>query len=412
MTGLDSTPTPRLYHRAADLPDVAPLLAGEVLYAKPDWLAYCEASAGGRIRHVVLEDAAGRAVAMATYRIVPDENVLSLYDLSSLLPAPPAGDAPGSAGSNAAKEPLRAAKSLVFPNAVGAVSGAHCVLLTDSGADPATRSALRRALVRAVAQHAAQEGCDTVGFLYLRDRDSAQDVAEALGDACAAPFPVAAQMQLAGGWPDFEGYLATLPSPRRNKIRRERKQFLEAGILTRAVPGTVALDEDTARLQLALRRRYGAGGTTASILADYEHLHASVEERVLVFRCEREGRLVGVSLALLDGDHLHVRLAGFDYGALAADFAYFNAVYYEPVRWGIEHGITRYSFGTGTYGAKLARGCRPSLLWGAVLWPAELREAAAAATAERGAALLTSLGLAPASDPPAGADDRIQGAHR
>ncbi len=393
MNGPGAALTARLYRRAADLPDLSALLTGSLLYEKPDWLGYCEASAGGRMRHVTLEDARGKAVALATYRIVPDDDVLSLYDLSALLP-PPDGDGGAPAGRPA-----------LFPNAVGAVSGAHCVLLTDPGADPVTRSALRRQLVREVTGHAAGEGCAAVGFLYLRDRAAAQDVADALGGTGTSPFPVAAQMELAGGWPDFEGYLATLPSPRRNKIRRERKQFLEAGIVTRAVHGTGGLDEDTARLQLALRRRYGAGGSTASILADYDHFQATVEDRVLVFRCEREGRLLGLSLALLDGDHLHVRLAGFDYEALASDFAYFNAVYYEPIRWGIEHGIARYSFGTGTYGAKLARGCVPQLLWGVVRWPEGLAGSAAAATAERGAALLATLGLDADHD-----HTRIQGA--
>lgn len=366
--------TTRLYRRVVDLPDLTPLLRDAILYETPAWLAYCEASAGGLLRHVTLEDESGRTVALASCRIVPDDNVMSLYDLSSFLP-----DVSGT--------------EELFPNGVAAVSGAHCVLLTDPEADAATRSAQRRALARAVADLAADEGCTTVGFLYLRDHDSVQDVAAALGEECSAPFLAAAHMELMGGWTDFEGYLSTLRSSRRNKIRRERRQFAEAGITTRVLHGTSVLGEATARLQIELRRRYGAGGSMDSVLADYAHLRANVEDHVRVFLCEREGRPVGLSLALTDGDRLHVRLAGFDYDTLGSDFAYFNAVYYEPILWGIEHGVSRYSFGTGTYAAKLARGCTPALTWGVVRWPAPLRQAAVAATRARQNALCADLGL-------------------
>ncbi len=373
--------TTRVYRRVADLPDLGPLLRDAVLYETPAWLAYCEASAGGLLRHVALEDGNGRTVALASFRVVPDDDVLSLYDLSSFL-ADPTGPAPDTGA--------------LFPNAVAAVSGAHCVLLTDPDADARTRSAQRGALTRAVVDQAAAEGCTAVGFLYLREPGSVRSVATALGDEGSAPFLAAAHMELEGGWPDFEGYLATLRSPRRNKIRRERRQFAEAGITTRVLSGTSALNETTARLQLALRRRYGAGGSVESIMADYAHLRSTVEEHVRVFLCELEGRPVGLSLALADGDRLHVRLAGFDYEILGEDFAYFNAVYYEPILWGIANGVSRYSFGTGTYGAKLARGCVPVPTWGVVRWPAALRQAAAAATAGRQSALCADIGLDPA----------------
>ncbi|MEW1690530.1 GNAT family N-acetyltransferase [Streptomyces sp. NPDC091265] len=364
------------------------------LYDTPEWLRYCEASSGGLLRHITLQDGRGRSVGLATVRIVRDEKVMSLYNLRSLLDGLPSDPA-----AEAGEPPL-------FPSAVAAVSGAHCVLLPDPAADDASRAAQRGALARAVVALAAAEGCTATGFLYLT-ADAAQDVAAALGDGAGTPFLVAAQTQLTGGWPDFEGYLATLRSPRRNKIRRERKQFAESGITTRVLYGTQELGEATARLQVGLRERYGAAGTVESVMRDYAHLSAHVDDRVRVFLCEREGRPIGMSLALADGDRLHVRLAGFDYATAGADFAYFNAVYYEPILWGIEHGVTHYSFGTGTYAAKLTRGCVPVPLYGVVQWPEPLRERAARHLAGQETALRAQLGL-----PSPGGSDLREGAQR
>lgn len=373
MTPLSSAV--RSYRRVDDLPlaELAPLFATASLYETPQWLRYCEASADGRLRYLVLAGKAGRPVGLTTLRLIPDDTVMALYNLAALL-----GDAADTAPA-------------LFPHAVSAVSGTHCVLLTDPAADQATRDAQRAALLRAAAAEAAREGCVAFGALYLPDEEVARQAADAL-DA-SPPFLAAAQTELAGGWPDFEGYLATLPSPRRNKIRRERKRYAEAGFTTRVNAGTAALDEATAHLQLGLRRRYGVAGSVESVLRDYAHLAATVDEHVVVFRCEREGRPGGMSLALLDGDHLHVRLAGFDYDGTGGDFVYFNAVYYEPIRWGIERGIRRYSFGTGTYQAKLARGCTAVPAYGVVRWPAELRATAVRRVAERQAALRAELGL-------------------
>ncbi|MFF4713194.1 GNAT family N-acetyltransferase [Streptomyces eurythermus] len=155
-----------------------------------------------------------------------------------------------------------------------------------------------------------------------------------------SPFLVAAQTELTGGRPDFEHYLDTLRSSR-DKIRRERKQFAEAGVHTRVLYGTGEPNEDSARLQLAPRERYGAADSIESILRDYAHPGATVDDRVRVLLCERQGRPIGMSLVLVDGDRPHVRLAAASTTPRPdAGFAYFDVVYYEPTLWGIDHGPT------------------------------------------------------------------------
>ncbi|MGE7434529.1 GNAT family N-acetyltransferase [Kitasatospora sp. NPDC001175] len=365
----------RVHDRVDDLPldELAALTGTGALYDSPDWLRYCEQSAAGGTRHLTLTDERGRLVGLTSLRIVPDQNVLGLYNLASLI------------GAQEPTEEL--ARRGLFPNGVAAVSGAHCVLLTAGDGGPAERSGRRRLLVRAAAGLAEDEGCRTVGFLYLTDADAVRDVSAVLGAAAGPPFLAAAHTELTTDWPDFDGYLGTLHRSRRNKVRRERREFLGSGLTVRVLHGTDELDETTARLQLAVRKRYSAPGSVESVLADYDHLGRTVGDRVRVFLCERDGKPVGLSLALLDGDRLHLRLVGFDYDATGSDFAYFNLLFYEPIRWGLEHGIRTYSFGTGSYPAKIARGASPVPAYGVVRWPAELREAAAQALAEREAAL-------------------------
>jgi uncharacterized protein len=367
-----------VYHRVDDLPldRLAALFTSGRLYDSPEWLRYCERSAAGNLRYLTLADRSGEMVGLAVLRIVPDRRVLAIYDLGSLIGYPdPDGD--GTAE--------------LFPNGVASVSGAHCLLLVPVDGDAAVRSERRGRLARAVATLAEAEGCRAVGFLHVRDPATAGDIATALGPEAGRPFLLGAHTELAGGWPDFDGYLATLSASRRNKVRRERRQFLQSGLRIRVLHGTRELDATTARLQLAVRERYAAPGTVESILEDYEHLGGTVDDRIRVFLCERDGVAVGLSLALLDGGRLHLRLVGFDYAATGSDFVYFNVLFYEPIEWGIRNGITDYSFGSGGYTAKAARGCSLVPSYAVVRWPDALREQAWQRVAEREATLRAHL---------------------
>lgn len=322
------------------------------LYDSVPWLQYCERAPRTRMRYVGLRDHAGDLVGLAAMRLVPDNGAMSLYNLGSLV----AGDATDS--------PLD-----VFPNLLGAVSGTHCVLLCgDVGGEAEDR--ILRALVLAVARVAERHECRTFGFLYLTDYERAASMADVLDSG--APFLADANTELRGGWPNFEGYLGTLSSSSRTKRRRERRRFLESGLTMTTLEGVAELGEVTAGLQMQLRDKYDVGGSVAQILQDYRALGSCVDDRVRVFLCKRDGVPIGMSLALVDGDRLHVRLSGFDYEQTGRDFVYFNTTFYEPIEWGIAHGITSYCFGTGTYRAKVERGCSLVPVFGVVSWPQDL----------------------------------------
>ncbi|OLT75152.1 hypothetical protein AWB96_15600 [Mycobacteroides chelonae] len=335
----------------------------EGLYVSARWLRYCERAPGSSMMYVGLEDRRGRLQGLCALRRVADPRTMDLYNIGSLI----------------IEEPEQAPFG-VFPNLVAAVSGAHCVLLLPP-VERHDRDVLLQRLVEAIAEVARSEGYLTIGFLYLQDRADADVVAAALGSE--RPFLVDLNTELVCDADDFEGYLMSLPSKSRAKRRRERRRFLDSGLQVSVEHGTARLDERTAALQLQLREKYGVSGSIEQILADYASLRATVEDDIRVFLCSRDGKPIGLTMCLLDGERMHVRLSGFEYSALGSDFVYFNTTFYEPISWGLAHGIRTFVFGTGTYSAKAERGCRLLPSYGVVRWPSGLELQAQSALSER-----------------------------
>jgi hypothetical protein len=357
-------------------PDALSVLTlGGQLYDSVRWFRYAERMAPDRQRYVYVSSSAGDPLGLTVARVVPDSSGMALYDLASFVQGTP---------------------PLLYPNLVAAVSGAHCVLLTAGDTDAGVEQEVVAALARGVQQHAQDEGFLACGFLYVPERHlpALEAVYERPG------FLAAGQTWLHGDWTCFDDYLFTLKRTRRNKVRRERHEYAGSGIVTRVLPGSEGLDEQTAALQLALRIRHGGGGSVADVLRDYAALTAELGDDLLVFRAELHGELVGMSLCLRDDDRLHVRLVGFDDDRPGLDFTYFNVTYYEPIEWGIRQGIRSWVFGTGTYQAKTSRGATVEPLYAVVDWPCDPSAGLDAAVLRAERALSEACGLPPRS--PAG----------
>jgi uncharacterized protein len=369
-----------VYYRSVhDIPadGLAALGRPATLYDSKDWLAYGELAAGQRIGYVGALDQHGRLAGLLALRTTTAPGGMPLYDLGAL----------AGTSANEPNEPL-------YPHVVGAVSGAHCVLRVAAQATvPAAE--VRRQLVTGAVDLADRVGDGTLGLLYLADHDLAVELGGHLAGGRdaepIAPVLVAAVSELAGGWADFDEYVGTLAKQARTNVRRERREFAAAGLVLRARTGVAGLDERIAALQLNVRQHHGIGGSVPSILQDFQHLGATVGDRIVTFVAERDGRPVASCLCLVDGDQLHIRVAGLDYAETDRGFPYFNTVYYGPIEWGVRNGITGYRFGTGSYRTKLARGCRPRPRYGVIRWPAALRASCTELLASRAEPLHTLL---------------------
>lgn len=356
--------------------DLRTLTLSPGLYDNTRWMRYCELAARGSLRYLALTDRHGHIAALTAIHILT-------------LPPAPALRRPETLIDNQISD-----ASVLYPCLMGVLDGTHSPVLVATGREVSRTQAVTELTV-ACARYAADHSATTVALPYLASKSDAQTACTALG--AVGPVVSAGVAHLAGDWADFEHYLGSLGSHQRVSIRRERRQFADAGYHIRAGHGTSDLDESTARLQVSLLLRHGTASSIQSLLEGYQMLKSTIEENVITFRCERAGELAGIVICLRDHDTLYVRATGIPAGA--SSFEYFNTTYYFPIEWGIQNGIRRFGFGAGAYQAKRLRGCVFEPRYAAVRWPEPHAAACSASARQVHARICGELGV---TDEPAG----------
>jgi predicted N-acyltransferase len=321
-------------------------LCGTTLYSSHAWLeAFAEPEVEQTL--VTVEDG-GRLLGGLPLFLLPGANENPRYDLFEL-----AGE-----GARRAWYPQLLA---------GSRSGYSNGIPVAPELDADERERVVDELVAEVAARAGEAG--SAGFLYL-DRPDAEAVSRRL-DRPHALLLSGGGARLRVAWPDWESYLASLPSARRITFRRERRGFVEAGLTVRVekLPGR---EGELAPLLASLRRKHGVWGSTVEACAAYLRACAAGElgPRSVVFLCELGGRTVGFCLAYVFRDTLFVRSAGFDYPCCPGRWEYFNVTFYEPIAYAATHGLAWIDYGTEALRAKRLRGSTLRTLWSVVLPPA------------------------------------------
>jgi hypothetical protein len=335
------------------------LTAGRGLLESPAWMRYCELASRGSLRYAGLSGSDGRLVAVTAIHRYESEPPFAFRRPTTFLDEG-AGDA-------------------CYPCVMGVLDGVHTMLLLDPSYEE-KRADVVRELVAGL-----DEG--VVAFPYFPDRADAETAAGVLGGIALVTSAVA---KLDADWADFEGYLQTLSRHQRSNVRRERRQFLEAGYQVELGRGTGALDEETALLQTSTLTKHGTTADVAALLEGYAMLRQTVDQHVVTFRAVLNGVTKGVTVGLLDGETLYVRATG-----MAGDnssFAYFNTGFYAPIEWGCANGIRSFGFGAGAPRAKRLRGCAFEPRYGAFRWPQGDFDYAASAH-RRSVAVAEELGL-------------------
>lgn len=165
---------------------------------------------------------------------------------------------------------------------------------------------------------------------------------------------------LEGGvpWPDFEAFLASLRHDKRKKIRQEQRQVRDAGVTFRALRGTEITAADWAFFTRCYDTTYALHGSSPYLNhAFFRAIGKDMPEHCLLFVAERNGTPIASSLVLLDP---RTRIAyGRYWGATEhVPALHFDACYYQPMSWCLEHGYT--TFEGGAQGEhKMARGLQP-----------------------------------------------------
>jgi predicted N-acyltransferase len=168
-------------------------------------------------------------------------------------------------------------------------------------------------------------------------------------------------------WSDFDAFLAGLSHDKRKKIRQERRKVQDAGVRFRWARGADISKADWDFFYRCYARTYREHGNPPYLNRDFFHrMAATMPEAWLLFIAEREGKPIASSLIALSagvaGDNAseHPLLAyGRYWGALErVDCLHFEACYYQPLQWCIEHGVQRFEGGAqGEH--KMARALMP-----------------------------------------------------
>ena len=187
------------------------------------------------------------------------------------------------------------------------------------------------------------------------------------------------------GYTSFDAFLASLSQEKRKKIRQERRKVMEAGVTFRVLEGAAITPTDWDFFYHCYERTYLEHGNPPYFnRAFYRHMASDMLEDWVLFIAEREGRPIAASLLAINTSSMRARgqnsselstdqedvaavntrptervAYGRYWGALErVDCLHFEACYYQPLQWCIEHGYQRFEGGAqGEH--KLARALLP-----------------------------------------------------
>jgi uncharacterized protein len=158
------------------------------------------------------------------------------------------------------------------------------------------------------------------------------------------------------GYPDFEGFLATLNHSKRKKIRQERRKVRDSGIEFEWYSGAAITDALWRFFYRCYCETYRQHRSTPYLNLDFfRAIGHGMPENLLLIVARRDGRHVAASLNIHD-DH---RLCGRYWGAVEHHPAlHFETCYYQVIEFCITRGID--TFEGGAQGEhKMARGLLP-----------------------------------------------------
>jgi uncharacterized protein len=238
-------------------------------------------------------------------------------------------------------------------------------------------------LLREALSFCEQEGISSVHALFASDADQ----------ALASDTKLMLRETVQFHWSNadhksFDDFLATLAQDKRKKIRAERRKVAEAGVTWRWSRGADISNADWDFFYTCYERTYLEHGNPPYLTREFfQSMQTDMPENWLLFIAERAGSSIACSLiAIQDNQDAINSIApradympandlkgikndtkneaskvayGRYWGATErVDSLHFEACYYQPLQWCIEHGFDRFEGGAqGEH--KMARGLLP-----------------------------------------------------
>ena len=155
----------------------------------------------------------------------------------------------------------------------------------------------------------------------------------------------------------FDDYLSAFTKNQRRNIRRERASVKNQGIEIRSFTGNDIPEHFFPVLYDYYRKtndQFGPWGAKFLNREFFEGLYPGFTERLLIMAAfdRDETYPMGMSFLLAKGETIIGRYWG---ASRWADSLHFDACYYSPIEWAIEHGVKRFDPGAGSP-HKLRRG--------------------------------------------------------
>ncbi len=234
----------------------------------------------------------------------------------------------------------------------------------------AVDTAARQALVHALVGWCGEHKLSSLHLLFANDEDVAACTAEKLMLRHTVQFH-----WKNANYPDFEHFLATLSQEKRKKIRQERRKVADAGVQFRWSLGQDIAAADWDFFYRCYERTYREHGNPPYLNRDFfQRMADTMPQHWLLFVAERNGQPIATSLIALSQDFTKAQdqlgmksdgsprlevAYGRYWGALErVDCLHFEACYYQPLAWCIEHGVQRFEGGAqGEH--KMARALMP-----------------------------------------------------
>ena len=223
-----------------------------------------------------------------------------------------------------------------------------------SGTRLLARDAASRALlVQALVAWCKEEELSSLHLLFGADEDI-----EACADAGLMLRHTVQFHWENAQWKDFDAFLASLSHDKRKKIRQERRKVHDAGVRFRWSRGADISEADWDFFYRCYARTYREHGNPPYLKPEFfGRMAEDLPEAWLLFIAERGGKPIASSLIALSADASVAY--GRYWGALErVDCLHFEACYYQPLAWCIEHGVQRFEGGAqGEH--KMARALMP-----------------------------------------------------
>jgi predicted N-acyltransferase len=217
--------------------------------------------------------------------------------------------------------------------------------------DEAERGSRRRLLIAGLEALTENAGFSSAHATFLTEDDMAAFAAAGWSRRVDRQFHWPNR-----GYRDYDDFLSTLLGRKRKQLLRERREAIAGGVEIEMLTGTDITEADWdaffAFYMDTGSRKWGRPYLTRAF---FEHIGATMADRVLLVMAKADGRRIGGALNFIGSEALYGRWWG-----TVADrpFLHFEVCYHRAIDWAIAHGLARVEAGAqGEH--KIARGYLP-----------------------------------------------------